>query len=204
MNPLSSALGRFLERVANQAVALDPMARTRLAELSGRIVRIESTSPPETWWLLIDDAGVRVADQCEETPTVVLRGAPPALAGAVIGLPGATAVLAVDGDETTLEELRAIFAALRPDIAEWLSPLVGQKAADGLAGLAEVGLATLRGLTEALSTEGRRVAGKAARERFVDQRSFDNLQGASQDLVLALDRVQRRIELLEAARDSAR
>jgi ubiquinone biosynthesis protein UbiJ len=200
VNPVTSATGQFLELIANQALRLDPLAKSRLAALDGRLIQIECTAPAETLWLAIRDADLKVQTTSTDPPTVVLKGPAPALAGAMMGAPGATRDLDIEGDETTLEELREILVGLRPDLAEWLSPLIGQQAADGIASLTEVGMASLRSLAEGLSGEGSRIAKDAAGRRFVDQIAFDELQAASQQLNLAVDRVTRRIELLEQSR----
>lgn len=199
MNPVTSATGQFLELVANQALRLDPLAKSRLAQLEGRVIEVACTAPAETWSLFISGATVKVLATRVDAPTVILRGPATALAGAMIGAPGATRDLDIEGDETTLEELRSILTGVRPDLSEWFSPLIGKQAADGIASLAEVGMASLKSLAEGLGGEGSRIAQGVARRRFVDQPAFDELQAATQQLILAVDRATKRVEFLEAA-----
>ena len=76
-NP-ADAIGAMLADVANaisqQALATDPLLRSRLETLDGAIIEIQCTAPPATWNLRVTDGTLRLAGGEAHAPRAVVRG----------------------------------------------------------------------------------------------------------------------------------
>lgn len=70
----TTALTLILNRTVNSVLRYDPGSRYRLAKLSGKILRISSTSPTATLFVCPTSEGVDFLDFSERTPDTILSG----------------------------------------------------------------------------------------------------------------------------------
>jgi ubiquinone biosynthesis protein UbiJ len=197
MNPLVDLLFRTLETIANGASRLDPLTHARLQRLSGRRVAIQVEPSGESATLAFDSGIVQLEAGMTETPNVLLRGSPAALAGTLLGGNRSNDAVAIDGDEVLLTELEGILRDYRPDGLPPLDSLVGRQVADSLAALFEVGAATLTALGRNAGDEGRRLVKSGVRQRLLTRPDYDVLLGSLATLRVRLDRANARAAVLE-------
>lgn len=197
MNPLVDLLFRTLETIANGASRLDPLTHARLQRLSGRRVAIQVEPSGETATLSFDGGVVQLEAGMVETPNVVLRGSTAALAGTLLRGQRNDDAVVIDGDEVLLTELEGILRDYRPDILPPLDSLVGQRVADSLATLFEVGAAALSTLGRNAGDEGRRLVKSGVRQRLLTRPDYDVLLGSLAELRVRLDRANARAAVLE-------
>ena len=196
MSPFATLLTRWVETLANESVNLDALTRTRLRALSGRSIAIVVDPPGETTTLQFDDASIRLSSGPSTTPSVIVRGAPIALAGAFLGS-GGRGGLSIDGDEVLLSQFRSIVRDFRPDVLSPLENLVGKETAQSIANVFEVGLSALAAIGRSLGDEGTRLAKEGARQRYLTASEFDEFIASMQDLRVRVDRLAARIEIVE-------
>lgn len=204
MNPLVDLLFRTLETIANGASRLDPLTHARLQRLSGRRVAIQVEPSGESATLTFDSGIVQLEAGIMETPNVLLRGSPAALAGALLGGNRGNDAVAIDGDEVLLGELEGILRDYRPDSLPPLDSLVGRPVADSLATLFEVGAATLTALGRNAGDEGRRLVRSGVRQRLLTRPDYDVLLGSLAELRVRLDRANARAAVLERRAQAGR
>lgn len=120
---LSAALvTSILSHTVNSVLRYDPGSRHRLAKLSGKILRISSTSPSVTLFICPTSEGVDFLDFSERTPDTILSGEFVNLVELLTreGHTLADTKVEVIGDINLLKEVREI--ALDADI-DWEEPL---------------------------------------------------------------------------------
>ncbi len=196
MSPFATLLTRWVETLANGSANLDSLTRTRLRALSGHSIAIVVDPPGETTTLEFDDASIRLRPGTTHAPSVIVRGAPIALAGAFLGS-GGRGGLSIDGDEVVLSQFRSIVRDYRPDLLSPLENLVGKDAAQSIANVFEVGLSTLAAIGRSLGDEGARLAKEGARQRYLTASEFDAFIASMQTLRVRVDRLAARIEIVE-------
>lgn len=200
--PLEQLLAGMLGELGNFTLGLDPLSRTRLGALAGRSARFEITppggSPPRPLTLHVrEDALVFHADADGE-PHVIVSGTLPDIVRTLLDQPGGQSVR-IEGDESLLAGLAALFGDLRPDPAAPLGNLIGRDLADAAVGLAEAGIAFLRSAAESVSSSAR----QEASAHFVGQTDFESLQTRIEALRLRTDRLDARTARAESARPPA-
>lgn len=128
-----------LERAANQALALDPASRARLAALAGQIFHFHCTRPALDLFLLPQAEGIALAGQWEGDITAVLSGGAEDFAKLLASSdPAAELIngnLSVRGDSRALQTLQQIIKQLDLDWEQPLTRLFGDVAGHGLAQL---------------------------------------------------------------------
>jgi ubiquinone biosynthesis protein UbiJ len=196
VSPFATLLTRWVETLANESANLDSLTRTRLRALSGQSIAIVVDPPGETTTLEFDDASIRLRPGDTDAPSVIVRGAPMALAGAFLGS-GGRGGLSIDGDEVVLSQFRSIVRDYRPDVLSPLENLVGKDAAQSIANVFEVGLSTLAAIGRSLGDEGTRLAKEGARQRYLTASEFDAFIASIQTLRVRVDRLTARIEIVE-------
>ena len=205
MTPFAAALTRWAESFANGTARLDPLTRARLRAISGRMVEIDVDPPGETVWLYVDGDQIRLYEEpLDRAPSVRVRGAPRAMAALLFGFDWPNAKLDIEGDDTILGELRTIVRNFRPDGMPPLEDLVGDRTAQAIAGLVEVGLSALATLGREVRDEGGRLARSAIGQRYLTASEFDHYLESLQQLRVRVDRLTVRIGLVEAARSGGR
>ncbi|MGD8417676.1 MAG: hypothetical protein PVH91_11500 [Pseudomonadales bacterium] len=200
--PLEQLLAGMLGEIGNFTLGLDPLSRARLSTLAGRSARFEITppggGPPRPLTLHVrEDALVFRADADGESH-VIVSGTLPDIVRALLDQPGGQSVR-IDGDESVLAKLAALFGDLRPDPAAPLGNLIGRDLADGLVGLAEAGVAFLRSAAETVSSSAR----QEATAHFVGQKDFESILTRIEALRLRIDRLDARTARAESARPPA-
>lgn len=189
-NP-ADAIGALLADVANaisrQALATDPVLRSRLEALEGSTIEIQCTAPPATWTLFVTGATLRLESGAAAAPRAIVRGTALTLGSWL--LPGQNDDVEIDGDALLLANLRDIFRDFTPDLATPLANALGSDAAATLLGTAELGLKSLQsaltGMRESLTTRS-----SAA---FVQRPEFDELLDGIDALRLRVDRLAARV-----------
>ena len=192
--PLPAALG--LERAIEAALRLDPGTRERLAALDGRLVRFELASPPIELVLGVVGGRVHVPSTHDGEVDATVRGPLPAL----LSLARSSEALyrgevRIEGDVSVAMALKAVVAGLDLDVAEALSPVLGDalahrldRAAGALSGwLARSGGAMRENARDWLEDEAELVATRAEVERFAD-----DVDAAREDV----DRLEARLAAL--------
>jgi ubiquinone biosynthesis protein UbiJ len=190
---------RWAEAIANGSARLDPLTRTRLRALSGRVVDIELDPRGETLNLSFDGDAVHIASGRSDSPSVRVRGTVPAITAAFFGLPNSGASILVDGDEVVLEQIRMIAREYRPDVFPPLDALVGPEAAQAFAGFVEFGVSALGSLARGMRDEGARLAREGAKQAYLTRAEFDTFIASISDLRIRLDRLRVRADVVESA-----
>ena len=205
MTPFAAALTRWAESFANGTARLDPLTRARLRTISGCIVEIVVDPPGEAVWLCIDGEQIRLQNEpFDRAPSVRVRGSPAAMVALLFGFDRPNAKLEIDGDDAILGELRAIVRSFRPDGMPPLDDLVGDRTAQTLAGLVEVGISAFSALGREVRDEGGRLARNAIGQRYLTASEFDRYLESLLQLRVRVDRLTVRTGLVEAARSGVR
>jgi ubiquinone biosynthesis protein UbiJ len=193
-----------LERALNRLLALDPVARRRLAGLHGRVVRIDLRGPGiQLNFVPAHDGRLRLLGNIEHEPDCILYGSPVDLIRAGDRSSGHAQLFAghvqIAGDTEVAHRFSEALAGIDIDWEEQLSHLTGDITAH------EIGR-SLR----AAAREGRRI-GQSARDnlseylteeaRLLPHRfEVEDFLEDVDDLRDAVDRLEARIALLERNR----
>lgn len=205
-NPLRAALpaaGALLEAALGRALALDPEARERLAELEGRRIQLHLAAPPLGMELRVEAGRIRVGPAASDPePDLRLKAG----LGAVLSrlLPGTPAAapgqLRIEGDVELARQLQRLAADFDPDLedafagvfGEVLGVQIAQALREALRQGRELGRGLLRGGVEHLVEERRDLVSRAEQEAFFDE--VDALREAVERLEARLDRLAPRRE----------
>lgn len=128
---LLGALTAALEKAVNAALRYDPGTRTALSRLAGRVLAIESTFPPLTFYLQPQaeqsGASLSIHAYCETPVETTLRGSLPAILALTFGSQHSLANSGVEvtGNTGLLAELQDIFANLDMDWEEPITDVLG-------------------------------------------------------------------------------
>ncbi|MEQ8857064.1 MAG: SCP2 sterol-binding domain-containing protein [Pseudomonadales bacterium] len=196
-----AVLADVLADLANRSLDLDPASRARLAALEGNRIQLSMDLGPlgqRDLTLTVISGQLRAFARAAQSPHVILRGNPAALAAWLLGADTDSAGgLSIDGDTTVLAEFSALLRGFRPDVAGPLERVIGAEGARTLLGTAELALA---GLRSALEGAGRSVREGAA-QTFVDRAQASRFLDDLDDLRLRVDRLAARVDT-EAQRRS--
>ncbi|MDA1073558.1 MAG: SCP2 sterol-binding domain-containing protein [Proteobacteria bacterium] len=202
MNPLATLLADVATSAANASLRLDAELAQRVQRLNGRVMLIETTTPPNRWTCSVHDGRINVEPGETVKPNVVIRGA---IADLLTALNGSFDGIQIDGDEATLSEFQAAFKAFRPDVFGPLRQVFGdrsadrmQAAAEDLLGAAEVALQGLRALAAGAVDSVKVEAGK----QFVSTQTKEAWLDTLDELKLKLDRLSARTDILERNADT--
>lgn len=131
-NPLlalhSSAL-MAVESAINSALEYDPATRNAIGELAGKVLAVECSLPPLTFYVIHSEQGINLMSRYEGTPDTTLHGT--ALSLAALAADGEDRVsfygtgVEVRGDHDLLRQIRKIFKSLDVDWEAALSKLIG-------------------------------------------------------------------------------
>ncbi len=198
MSPFATLLTRWAETLANESTSLDSLTLTRLHGLSGRSIAIVIDPSGETTTLQFSDGSIRVNPGAIDTPSVMVRGTPVALASAFLGN-GGRGDLTIDGDEIVLSQFRSIVHDYRPDVLSPLENLVGKDAAKSIANVFEVGFSALAAIGRSLGDEGTRLAKRGAQQRYLTASELDAFIASMQTLRVRVDRLTARTGIVEQA-----
>ena len=204
MSPWANVLARWAETFANESANLDPLARKRLGALAGHSIAVEIDPPGETVTLHFEPESVRFSQGLVGAPSVILRGNGVALAAAFFGTTSQRDGITIEGDDVILREFRGILADFRPDIPAPLANAVGKDAAQVLTSVVELGFAAVAALGRSLADEGRRVARRETRQRYLSVPEFESFQEATRALRVRLDRLAVRTGIVESVRSEDR
>jgi ubiquinone biosynthesis accessory factor UbiJ len=196
VSPFATVLARWVETLANESANLDSLTRTRLRALSGRSIAIVIDPPGETVTLQFGDESIHLNTEPTDAPSVIVRGAPMALASAFMDS-GGRGGLSIDGDEVVLSQFRSIVHDFRPDVLSPLENLVGKDAAQSIANVFEVGFSALAAIGRSLGDEGTRLAKEGARQRYLTASEFDAFIASIQALRVRIDRLAARTDIVE-------
>jgi ubiquinone biosynthesis protein UbiJ len=202
VNPFLQAVAQWLAALASGAIALDPVARARLARLSGRSIALEPQPPAEPVVLQFRGSRIEIADPRPASPSVVVRGSVAALLETFArGELGSS--LVVEGDDVTLVEFTDVLRSLRPDVEAPLARLIGAAPAQNLVGFVEIGLATLSRAVRDLGAEGERRLRTGAAGRYLVASELDAFTARRRAAALHLDRLGARLARLEETRSGS-
>ena len=186
-NPLASLLADMATQVSHRALSLDPACHDALTKLDGQILQLQCSMPQADAYLHIYDGQMNYFAGNVEQPHVLVRGPAPALIGWLLGNAPKPAEITIDGDLTTLESVRGVLRAYRPDVATPLADAFGEELAANLIGGLELGW---RGLTSALQVAEREA-------RATGQRFYTN-DDAVADFAKRVDELRLRVDRLNA------
>ncbi len=196
-NTFNDQFAELFEHLINQVLTLDPATRARLKAHAGASIRVLCLGPlgqTQDFTLILREDRAHLTPVAPLKPTVTLRGAPLDLLALMMERPNHNAE--VDGDQSLLLELKALLREARPDIAQAVEPMLGRQAADHLADLVDLGLATGRSLFDALQdTAGDRFR-QQAQQRYLTRPEFEALASRLYQLQLAADRLAARADAL--------
>jgi ubiquinone biosynthesis protein UbiJ len=201
MTPFAAALARWAEAFANGAARLDPLTRARLRSLSGRSIEIELDPPGDTIWLRIDGESIRLDAEPSMAPSVRVRGSPAEMAALLFDAGESKSKLQIEGDDAVLGELRSIVRNFRPDGFPPLDDVVGQRGAQAITSLFEIGASAFATFGRSLRDEGERLARDGVKQRYLTKPDFDRYLELQQQLRVRIDRLTVRTDLVEAARN---
>jgi ubiquinone biosynthesis protein UbiJ len=202
VNPLADALAQWAVALTNGALSLDPVARARLARLTGRTIALEPHTSTEPLTLRFAEDHIELVRSTVVAPTVVLSGPPTAMLDAFLrgDFGGA---LVIDGDEVTLAEFADILRTSRPDLEAPLARVLGTDAARGLVGFVELGLETFRRVLRDAAVEGGELVKHGAEQRYLGRAEFDEFARRRHTASLRLDRLSVRVDRIDPARSQS-
>jgi ubiquinone biosynthesis accessory factor UbiJ len=123
----------ILESVINRYLALDPEMLGKLAEFSGKVIKLEMTGINKTLYMLPNEGGVQVLAEYDGDADTVLRGTPISLFKMGLVSNAANLLLKgeieISGDTRLGHQFKNVFSQMDIDWSEPLAGLVG----DGLA-----------------------------------------------------------------------
>ena len=193
---------RLLERLIDGALDLDPETRSALAELSGKIVDVESIGAGSLR-LRIDGERVRIGPRDDAADAdVTIRGAPLSLLRFAFAGNREAQILgeevSLQGDMALAARLQRIAARLDIDFEEAFARHLGDvpahelvRAMRGLGGwLSGAGSALLEDASEYLRHETALTPGRAEADRFVND--VDDLRDDAERLEARVARLERR------------
>lgn len=194
-----------VEAGLNRALRLDGTALPRLQALSGKVIAVQCQSPALELFILPSGDGLQLAARWHAPADCTLTAPAASLARLALSREK-TAVLhrpevSLDGDSAVLLQLAGILQDLELDweyeISRWLGPVATTLLAGHLrsrVNLASHGAASLKqNLADYLAEESRTLVG---------QREADARFAELDQLKLALDRLEARIERLTSANKS--
>jgi len=131
-NPLlalhSSAL-MAVESAINSALEYDPATRNAIGELAGKVLAVECSLPPLTFYVIHSEQGINLMSRYEGSPDTTLHGT--ALSLAALAVDGEDRVsfygtgVEVRGDHDLLRQIRKILKRLDVDWEAALAKLIG-------------------------------------------------------------------------------
>ncbi len=131
-NPLlalhSSAL-MAVESAINSALEFDPATRNAIGKLAGKVLAVECTLPPLTFYIIHSEQGINLMSRYEGVPDTTLHGT--ALSLAALAVDGEDRVsfygtgVEVRGDHDLLRQIRKILKNLDVDWEAALAKLIG-------------------------------------------------------------------------------
>ncbi|MBG0840087.1 SCP2 domain-containing protein [Ectopseudomonas toyotomiensis] len=194
-----------VEAGLNRVLRLDGTALPRLQGLSGKVIAVHCQSPALEIFILPSGDGLQLASQWHAPTDCTLTAPASSLARLALSREK-TAILhrpevSLDGDSAVLLQLAGILQDLELDweyeLSRWLGPVATTLLAGHLrsrANLASHGAASLKqNLADYLAEESRTLVG---------QREADARFAELDQLKLALDRLEARIERLTSANKS--
>lgn len=189
----------IIETAINRYLALDPEMLDKLAQFSGKVIKIEVTGVNKSFYLFPTDSGMQVSAEYEGDADTVLKGSPISLFKMGVVANAANLLLKgeveITGDTRLGHQFKNIFSQMDIDWSEPLAGLLG----DGVAyRLQQSGLNLARwskdtansvstSFSEYLQEESRDVVSKPELEIFNDE--VDRLRND-------VDRLQAKINLL--------
>jgi ubiquinone biosynthesis protein UbiJ len=200
VTPLTIALRRWVETLANESAHLDPLTRKRIGALAGRSISIETSPTGEATTLHFDGDSIRLSSGSIDAPSVIVRGTPTALASAFVGVGSTGSGVSIEGDEVVLDQFRSIVRDYRPDVLTPLENLVGKDAAQAITSVIELGFAAISAIGRSLGDEGSRLAREGVRQKYLTKPEFDSFLDSIQALRVRIDRLAVRTDAVERAR----
>ncbi len=193
-----------LEKAVNALLALDPVARERLARHHGRVVGIHLRGLEITLHFVPDEQGrLQIQGDIEGEPDALISGSPLDLIRSGDTAAGSARLFSgrvqIEGDTALAHDFGAILAGLEIDWEELLSKLTGDLVAHeaGVAArrlrryLEESGDRLARDLGEYLTEEARLLPTRAEVEEFVE--AVDVLRDDAERLEARIRRLERRL-----------
>lgn len=123
-----SFLYQFLETAGNRALDFDAETRQRLNRLAGKTFGVNLTGAPRSVFFHITDQGVRVHENWEGKPDLVVTGSPFAFIRMVLSSNDGDVVesgIQIDGDAALAQQFAKLLKTLDIDWEEWLSQYTG-------------------------------------------------------------------------------
>jgi ubiquinone biosynthesis protein UbiJ len=204
---VQTALLAALERVLNQALALDPESHRALGQLEGRVFALNCTAPSFQAYLMPGIDGVQLAGRWDGEVTTRVSGKASDFAEVATADDPAAALinggLTLEGNSSALLELQRILAALDLDweapLVEHLGDVTGHQLAEGLRGLFSFGRqarASLeRQLDEFIHEEARLSPPRQELEDFFAD--VGQLAERSERLASRIERLKQRLRRLQ-------
>ncbi len=213
MNVASTALARILEQIAGFVLSLDDVTRQRLTHLDGRSIVIRCTAPVEVFTLHFQGDRINVMTQEIDSPSVIVEGNIISLTRLLLGSHfsndraradklSSESDFKITGDELLLQEFAEIINGIQPDFESPLIPLLGEKPAQALSDVLDLGLRSVQSIVTGLFDTTASEVTVITQNRFLDQTGFDDFQERVQQLSNAVDRLSERLRIAEAKRAS--
>ena len=133
-------LAAGLEAAINAVLALDEKSASRMAQLDGRLVKLELEGLGIDLWFSFSQHRVQVSLEADVEADTVINGTPAALFAMAVpdedghwGAPGSR--VTISGDATLARDLERLFSQLDPDwegrLADWLGDVAAYQLASG-------------------------------------------------------------------------
>ena len=202
----SAGLNRALAKAINGWLGLDPVARSRLSALDGRIIALHLCVLERTIMLRVDNDRITVVPEHELQADTVLHGTPLGMMQLGLGSDAAGTLFSGDveitGDVETGQAFKAILDEMDIDWEEQLSRITGDVLAHQLGNLARGasdwlrhGSTTLQqDIGEYLQEESRVLPSRIEIENFIADVG---------DTAMAVDRLEARLQRLRRDRSGS-
>lgn len=126
----------ILETVINRYLELDPETRDKLAELGGKVIKIEIEGTGQSLFMFPGEHGIQVLADYGQEPDTILRGSPSALFRMGLKPDVADMLLKgeveIEGDTGLGRRFKNIFNSMDIDWSEPLARFLGDAAANQL------------------------------------------------------------------------
>lgn len=189
----------LVETAINRYLALDPEMLDKMAEFSGKVIKLEIIGLNKTLYMLPDSNGIQVSTEHEGEADTTLRGTPISLFKMGLATNAAKLLLTgeveISGDTRLGHQFKNIFSQMDIDWSEPLANLVGdtvayqlQQSGKKLSGWGKDTMESVsRSVSEYLQEESRDLVTEAELNSFNDE--VDQLRNA-------VDRLQAKINAL--------
>ncbi len=190
----------LVEKLLNEALALDPESLAKIAQLEGKVIGLQISGLDLKFYLMPCPDGVKLHSYLEGEPDVFIKGGPAGLIR--LGLSNDTSALfgesvEIEGDMDLGRKIQRIIDGLDIDWEEQLSRLTGDVAAHQIGNFLRGASQWSRNASETFSEDAVEYLQEESRDLVV-QAELDELLDNIDALRMDADRLEQRVKRLQS------